>query len=119
MTDQPAERPMTFEEKIEKSSQVCFADYDPGARELRIVFRTNAALYVYFDYPANMWDQLRAAPSVGSFLIHNVTRPKNGELPYRYEKRKLPEGFVMPVLVNTRSSKTKTDAKAPSGDIGF
>lgn len=98
----PDDQPIPFEEKIAKSSQVCFVDYDWNARELSVVFRTNPVRYVYLDYPPEQWDELRAAPSIGSFLFHNVTRPRNGILPYRFEKRALPDGFVMPALPERR-----------------
>jgi len=123
--DGPSHSPsMTFEQRVEKSSRVCFVDYDPGAAELSVVFRTNPVRYVYLDYPPRMWEELRQAQSIGSFLFHNVTRPKDGVLPYKFEKRALPDGFVMP----PRDDKLGGDdlkrigaknAKPPQGEIGF
>lgn len=104
MNTEQDQRPLTFAQKIEKSSQVCHVSYDAEARELHVIFRTNAALYAYLDYPPDMWIAIQKAPSIGSFLIHNVTRPLDGKLPYQFQKRALPESFVIPP-VHPKSTK--------------
>lgn len=90
MTSQPeAARILTFEEKIAGSSQVKTCSYEPEARKLHAVFKSTPAFeYVYNDFPPEKWIELQAAPSIGSYLIKNVTRRPagGGDLPYQFEK---------------------------------
>lgn len=86
-------KPLTFADKVAASSQVRHVSYDADNRQLHVVFRRTAALYVYSEFPAEKWDDLQAADSIGSYLYKRVTRPIAGELPYQFEKRELPEGL--------------------------
>ena len=88
MTD---DHPLTFPEKVAKSSQVRFVQYDPHARQLHVVFKRTPALYVYSDFGPDAWTALQQAESIGSHLHHHVTRPIDGALPYQFEKRPLPK----------------------------
>jgi hypothetical protein len=85
------EKPLTFADKVAASSQVRHVSYDAEQRQLHVVFRRTPALYVYSDFPAEKWDELQASDSIGSYLYKRVTRPIDGELPYLFEKRELPE----------------------------
>lgn len=83
----PAPAPLTFLQKVEKSSQVCYCNYNPATFELSVIFRGSPGkLYLYSDFPAAIWDELKAAESLGSFLYRRVTRPLPGEPgpPYAY-----------------------------------
>jgi hypothetical protein len=102
----------SFADKITKSSQVCHVAYNANERELHVVFRTNAVLYAYLDFPPEMWAELQEARSIGSFLANRVTRPTDGKLPFVLEKRALPVGFVMPVLQGTSAKGNGRDAIA-------
>lgn len=85
--------PLTFEQKIEKSSQVRSVTYDADKRIMSVIFKDqkDAAaapkfMYEYMDFPPEKWAELQAADSIGSYLYRNVTRPINGELPYQFNK---------------------------------
>lgn len=84
-------KPLNFADKVAASSQVRHVSYDAELQQLHVVFRRTAALYVYSNFSAEAWDDLRAADSVGSYLYKHVTRRPNGEPPYQFEKRALPE----------------------------
>ena len=53
------------------SSTISAIGYDPDAQELHIIFNGNHE-YVYRDVPADLWDQFRAAESVGRFFHQNI-----------------------------------------------
>lgn len=85
------EKPLTFADKVAASPQVRHVSYDAEHRQLHIVFRSTPALYVYSGFSPEKWAELQAAESIGSYLYKRVTRPIDGELPYQFEKRELPE----------------------------
>jgi hypothetical protein len=79
-------------DRIEKSTQVCLFEYDAPSSELRVIFRTNPALYAYKKFPAVEFERVIAEePSIGSYLIRCVSRrPQGGgPLPYQFDKRDL------------------------------
>jgi hypothetical protein len=92
------ENPLTFADKVAASSQVRHVSYDADNRQLHVVFRRTAALYVYSDFPPEKWDELQASDSIGSYLYKHVTRSIAGETPYQFEKRELPEELNGPTL---------------------
>jgi hypothetical protein len=87
---------LTFAEKIAKSSQVRYVEYNFKTRQLSIVFRRTPALYVYSGFGIDAWEHLQNADSIGSYLYKFVTKPLNGVLPYQFEKRELPEELREP-----------------------
>lgn len=87
--DQQAQPPISFEDKIAKSSQVNSVTYDPDKKIMSVIFkRTEGFRYDYLDFPAAKWAELQAADSIGSYLYRNVTRPMQGENapPYQFVK---------------------------------
>lgn len=75
-----AAAPLTFFQKVEKSSQVRYCVYNPATHELAVIFRgTPGKMYLYANFPRNMWEEMKAADSLGSFLYRRVTRPAPGE----------------------------------------
>lgn len=92
-----AATPLSLADKVAKSSQVCFVDYDPAKQEMAVIFRGSPGRkYIYKAYPPDAWLALKNAESIGSFLYRNVTRPINGNLPYEFEMVVLPAGTPLP-----------------------
>jgi len=60
------------------SSNVDSIGYDPDTQTLRVRFN-NGSVYDYMNVPAMEFEQLRSAPSVGSYLNRNV----KGNYPYQ------------------------------------
>jgi hypothetical protein len=60
------------------SSNVDSIGYDPDTQTLRVRFN-NGSAYEYMNVPAMEFEQLRSAPSVGSYLNRNV----KGNYPYQ------------------------------------
>lgn len=69
-----AATPIPFADKIAKSSQVLNISYDPKKLELAVVFQGGPAVYAYQDVPPELWEELQAADSIGSFLHHKVKK---------------------------------------------
>lgn len=89
MTDTPAARALTFEEKLSGSSQVLRVRYLPDLQKLQVVFKSSPQwCYTYLAFPPAAWVEFQAADSLGSYLIKNVTRVRKGEktLPYAFAK---------------------------------
>lgn len=61
------------------STNVSSVGYDPDTMTLEVEFR-GGSIYQYFDVPESVYQELMAAPSVGTFLNQNI---KNG---YRYTR---------------------------------
>lgn len=53
------------------SSNLAAVGYDPDAQVLEIEFK-NGGIYDYYGVPAGLYEQLLAAPSLGSFFHHNI-----------------------------------------------
>ena len=83
----PNAPPLTFAEKIAKSSQVDSVTYDPDKQILSVIFKRTPAIYDYQQFPPAKWAELQAAESIGSYLYRNVTRPNaEGRVPYTFIK---------------------------------
>lgn len=54
-----------------KSSNVVSVGYDPASGVLEVEFR-NGSVYDYADVPAEQFNELLEAPSVGSFIAKRV-----------------------------------------------
>lgn len=79
--------PLTFAQKIEKSTQIASAAYDAEKRELTVSFKNGTpALYTYKDVPADVWERMQGAESIGSFFHHEVK--KRG---FQFDRRALPQ----------------------------
>ena len=65
------------------STSVEWIDYDPDARTLEIAFESGGK-YRYFDVPAAVCDQLRAAESKGRF-VNDVVKKR-----FRYARIRAP-----------------------------
>lgn len=86
-TTTAAAQPLTFEEKIAKSSQVNSVTYDAHAKVMSVIFKNTPGFrYDYADFGPAKWAELQAAESIGSYLYRNVTRPIDGQLPYQFTK---------------------------------
>lgn len=83
-----AQHPLTLAEKIAKSSQICFVEYDSELSELRVIFRSTRALYAYKNVPPEVWTAMQASDSLGSFLYRQI---KNV---YEFDKRQLTDEQV-------------------------
>lgn len=98
MSDAPAEQAQfmpPFSERVAKSSQVAYCNYYSKTQELVVIFRSSQQWrYTYSDFPPDKWEELHAAPSVGSYLYRNVTRPLPGASapPYVFRKEAVPPG---------------------------
>lgn len=62
------------------SSNVEAVGYDSNSRELHVQF-LSGGYYVYHDVPQDVYDDLLASPSIGSFL-NRVVKPS-----YQYTKQ--------------------------------
>lgn len=82
----------SFEERVEKSTQVQSITYDPATKVLSVIFKRTPAIYDYQDFPPEKWAELQQAPSIGSWLYHNVT--KGDPPPYRFNKTAIPENSL-------------------------
>lgn len=56
---------------VEKSSQIVGIGYDPEAHILYIEFK-RGSWYSYADVPENIYEEFRAAPSVGKYFFANI-----------------------------------------------
>lgn len=54
-----------------QSSNIARFSYDEG-REVLIVEFNNGATYEYFDITQNVFENMKAAPSRGAFLAHEI-----------------------------------------------
>ena len=61
------------------SSNVAAVGYDEGSETLQVEFN-NGGTYQYFDVPAQLFESLRDAGSVGGFLAEHIKGS------YRYSK---------------------------------
>ena len=59
------------------SSNVASVGYDPGTMTLEVEFK-NGSVYQYFDVPEAVYQELKSAASVGTYLNQSI---KNS---YRY-----------------------------------
>jgi hypothetical protein len=64
-----------------ESSSIAGFDYDRSARTLDIEFKDSQTTYRYFDVPADVFDDMQAAPSKGRFFSESIRGL------YRYERR--------------------------------
>lgn len=55
-----------------ESSNVKAHGYDAGTQTLAIQFRSSSASYHYKNVPADVYEDLKAAQSVGAFISANV-----------------------------------------------
>lgn len=79
-------KPITFEQRLARSSQVLMAAYIEKTKELSVVFLGGRPIsYVYQDVPQALWDEMQKADSIGSFIYHKL---KNGG--FKFEKFDLP-----------------------------
>lgn len=53
------------------SSNIDEIGYDEGRQILEVLFK-NGSIYQYFDVPAHLFTELRAASSVGQYLNANI-----------------------------------------------
>lgn len=53
------------------SSQIAGYDYDPATKTLTVEFKSGGT-YTYHDVPAEKFEAMQAAPSVGSYLHANI-----------------------------------------------
>jgi hypothetical protein len=58
------------------SSNVDQIGYDADRMELHVLFQ-NGDLYVYSDVPESIFEEFRAAPSVGSYLNREIKNVYN------------------------------------------
>ncbi|MFT5691586.1 MAG: hypothetical protein ACI92E_000915 [Oceanicoccus sp.] len=65
--------------RIENSSNVAAVGYDGNSDTLQVEFH-NGGTYQYFDVPEPLFESLRDADSVGSFLAEHIKGS------YRYSK---------------------------------
>jgi len=65
-----------------QSSQVSGFGYDPSTQVLTVSFVSTGTTYDYFGVPQNVFDEMVAAESTGSYFIRNIKRG-----PYRYQRR--------------------------------
>lgn len=56
-----------------ESSTITAIGYSEEKQELRIIFTGNHE-YVYRNFPADLWNQFRMAPSVGKFFSQNIKK---------------------------------------------
>lgn len=48
------------------STQIAEMGFDPDAKQIKVVFVSNGAMYIYYDCTQDDFDQIVNAPSVGS-----------------------------------------------------
>lgn len=87
------------------SSQVKAYGYDAASRTLAVQFISNNALYHYADVPAEVFEAMKAAPSVGQFFGKSI-RPH-----YVCTKQPDPETGIVFGLLPAQEPKYTTSSK--------
>lgn len=77
---------MALEIFTKESKNVATTAYDKDKKELFVTFKSfkdpkKLTEYKYSEVPANVWDDLKKAESLGSFVNKNIVKPE-----YPYEK---------------------------------
>ena len=54
-----------------ESSMITSIGYDPNTSTLEIEFKTNGAVWQYYDFPENLWYEFKAG-SLGKFWHVNI-----------------------------------------------
>lgn len=62
---------MELSKEFTDSTQVKKAEYNPATEELDLTF-VKGAVYCYSKFPADAWESLLAAKSIGTFLNMNI-----------------------------------------------
>lgn len=86
-----------FSRRVSKSTYVKSVYYHDDKRDLDVIFQANPGfLYSYHDFPSDMWAELQAAESVGSYISRVVVGPTGKNRPpvppFKYTKRAVSNG---------------------------
>jgi KTSC domain len=73
---------MNIEMKPVESSQISAIGYDATTKTLAIKFKGGGSTYHYDNVPANLYEDMQKAKSVGSFFYKEI-KPKSDLYPYK------------------------------------
>ena len=61
-----------MDRKPVNSSMITSIGYDPSTGTLEIEFKTDGAVFQYFDFPEHMWNEFEYAESHGKYWHSNI-----------------------------------------------
>lgn len=109
MTENAA-KPLTFAEKIAKSSQILTCRYHAADKKLFVTFKGSPAnLYTYTPFPPELWAAMQRADSLGSFMARHV----KGR--FVCVKSVIDKDGMAAEIVGTLDQEFETDGEQPAG----
>lgn len=73
-TKAPKPGPTIHMKPVEKSSNIAATGYDPHSKTLAVQFRGGGRVYHYEGVPADLFEQMHKAESVGKFVVSHITK---------------------------------------------